>query len=89
MIIVFFVRCHIDDLIGDHRIFRISLVNLSVRSLYKAVLVDPRIACKVVDQSDIWSFRSLYGTHSSVMGIMHIADLKSGTIPGQTTGAQG
>ena len=88
MIIIFFIRSHIYDFIRNDRILRICLVDLSVRSLDKSVLVDSRIACQRVDQTDVRSLRRLDRTHSSVMGIVNVTDLKSCTVTGKSSRSQ-
>ena len=85
MVIILFVRRHIDYFVCYDRIFRVRLVNLPVRSLDKSVFIDSGICRKGVDQTDIRTFRSLDRTHSSVVGIMNVADLKSGTVSGKTS----
>ena len=59
MVIIFLIRCHVYNLIGYTRVGRICFVDLSVRSLYEAVLIDPCIGCKGVDKTDVRSLRSL------------------------------
>ena len=81
MIVIFLVRCHVDNLVRYARVLRIRLIDLAVRRLDKPVLVDPRIACQGVDQTDVRSFRRLDGAHPSIVGIMYVADLESGTVP--------
>ncbi len=88
MVIVFLVCRHIYDFIRDNRIHRIVMVYLPVRRLHKTVLVNPRIACERVDQSDVRTFRRLNRAHSSVVGVMHVADLESCTVSGKTSGAK-
>ena len=88
MIIIFFICSHIDYFIGNPGVCRICLVDLTVRRLYKAILIDPCIGSKGVDQTDIRAFRCFNRAHSSIMGIMYVADLKSGTVSGKTTGAK-
>ncbi len=88
MVVIFFIRCHVYNFIGYLRIFRIGLINLTIRSLNKTVLVDSCIGCKGVDQTDVRTFGSLNGAHSSVMGIMYVTNLESGTVSGKTTGSQ-
>ena len=89
MKIILFISRHVNDLIGNPGIFRIAPVNLSVRCLHKAVFIDPRIGSKSIDKTNVRTFRCLNGAHSPVMRIMHVADLKSGTIPGKTSGTKG
>ena len=40
MVIIFFIGCHINNLVSYHRIGRISFVNFSVRSLNKTILIN-------------------------------------------------
>ena len=87
-IVILFVRSQINHLIGYDRILRIRLVHNTVRRLHKAVFVHPRIGCQKVDQTDVRTFRSLNRAHTSVMGVVNIADLESRTVSGQTAGAQ-
>ena len=88
MVIILFIRRHIDDFFRYPRIFRIRLVDLAVRRFHKAVLIDPRIACKRIDQADVRTLRGLNGTHSPIMRIVYIADLESCTVTGQTARPQ-
>ena len=88
MVIILLIRSHIYDLVGNPGILGIRLVNLAVRRLDKTVLVDSRVACQRVDQTDVRSLGGLNGAHSSVMGIMYISHLESRTVSGQTSGSQ-
>ena len=88
MVIIFFIRSHIYDFVRYTGAVGVCLVDLSVRSLNKAVLVDAGIACKGVDQTDVGTFRSLDRAHSPVMCIVNVTDLKSCAVSGQTAGAQ-
>ena len=84
MVIIFLIRCHVYNLIGYTRVGRICFVDLSVRSLYEAVLIDPCIGCKGVDKTDVRSLRSLDRTHTTVVGVVYISNLESCTFSGQT-----
>ncbi len=88
MVIIFFIGRHIDDFVGDARVHRIAPVDLSVRCLNKTILVDTRIACQGVDQTDVGTFGSLDRAHSSVVCIVNVSDLESCTVSGKTAGAQ-
>ena len=89
VIIVFLVRRHVNHFFRNSGVEAVGLVYLTVRGFHKTVFVDSRIGCKRVNQSDVGSFRRLNGAHSSVVGIMYVTDLKSGTVPGKTAGAKG
>ena len=80
MVVILFVRRHVNDFVGNARSVRILLINLAVRSLDKAVLVDLRIGCQRVDQTDVRSFRSLDGAHASIVRIVNVSDLEACTV---------
>ena len=80
MVVILFVRRHVNDFVGNARSVRILLVDLAVRSLDKAVLVDLRIGCQRVDQTDVRSFRSLDGAHASIVRIVNVSDLEACTV---------
>ena len=89
MVIILFVSRHIFNFLRNHRIRRIAVIDLAVRSLDKAILINPCICCKGVDQTDIRTFRRLDRTHSSIMRIMNVSNLESGAVSGQTARSQG
>ena len=80
IVVIFLICCEITNLICYDRILRICLVNNSVRSLNKTILIDSRISCKRVDKSDIRTLRGLNRTHSAIMSIVNISNLESGTV---------
>ena len=84
MVIILFICCHIDNFICNTRIFLICLINLSVRRFYETILIDSRIRSQRVNQTDVRTFRGLNRTHSSVMGVVDISYLESGSVSGQT-----
>jgi len=88
MVIILFVRSHVDYFIGNAGVLRIGLVDLAIRSLYETIFINSCIACKRVDQTDVRTFGCLDRAHSSIMGVMYISNLESGTVSGQTAGAQ-
>ena len=80
MIIIFLVRCHVYNFICYTRVGRICFINFSVRSLYETVLIDSCIRCKGVDKTNVRSLRSLDRAHSSIVGIMYVSNLESGSV---------
>ena len=88
MVIILFIRRHVDYFVCNPRILRICLVNLPVRRLYEAVLIDSGVSCQRVDQTDIRSLRRLNRTHPSIMGIMHVTHFKSRPVSRQTARSQ-
>ena len=89
MVIILFVRRHVYHFVGNHRVVPVCFINFAVRCLYKTVFINPGIACQRVDQTNVGAFRRLNRTHSSIVGIVHVSDLKSCPISGKAAGAQG
>ena len=88
MIIILFIRCHVDYFIRDTRILWIWFINLTVWSFNETILINTRITCQWVDQTDVRTFRRLNWTHTSIVRIMNVSNLESGTVSGQTTRSQ-
>ena len=61
-----------------------AVLDLAVRRLDEAVVVDTRVATQRRDQSDVWTFRGLNRADTSVMGGMHVAHFESSTFARQT-----
>ena len=80
MVVILFIRRHVDNFVGDARVHRIRLVDLSIRSLNKAVLIDARVACQRVDQTDVRTFRSLNRAHTSIVRIVNVTDFETCTV---------
>ena len=89
MVIILFIGCHINNLVSYYRIGRVCFVNLSVRSLNKTILIDSCIGSKRVDKTDVRTLRSLDRTHTSIMRIVNVSNLESGSVSGQTAWSQG
>ena len=88
--IILLVGSQVHNLIRYPWIRRIrGLIHHTVRRLNEAVLVHPCIGCQGVDQTDVRTFRRLDGTHTTVVGIVYVTHLESGTVPGQTARSQG
>ena len=88
MVIVFFICRHVNDFFGDPWIFRVSFIDFTVWRFYKAILIDSCITGQRVNQADVRAFGCLYRAHSSIMGIMHVTYLESGTVPRKTARPQ-
>ena len=84
-ILVLLVGGHIDDLIGDSAG---GLVDLAVRGLNEAVLVDLGVGGQIGDQTDVRAFRRLDGAQTAIVGVVNVADLEACAVTGQTAGAQ-
>ena len=80
VIIVFLIGSHVYDFFRNYRVGRIVMVDLAVWRLDKAILVNPCISSKGVDKADVRPFRRLDRAHSSVMRIVYVTYLESGTV---------
>ena len=63
--------------------------HLAVRCLDESQLINLGIDTKRGNQTDIWTFRALDRTQTTIVSIVHVAHLKTGTLTRQTTGTQG
>ena len=79
-IVIFFISCQINNLICYTRILRICFIQNTIWCLNKAVLINTCIRCQRVDQTDVRTFRCLDRTHSSVMGVMYVSYLETGSV---------
>ena len=66
-----------------------ALVDLAVRGLDEAEAVDFGVDAQGADQSDVRTLRRLDGAEAAVVRVVHVADLKSSTLAGETTGTEG
>ncbi len=88
MIVIFLIRCHVDNIISYSGSVRVVLVDLSVRSFDEAVLIDLRVCRQRVDQADVGAFRRLDRAHSSIVRIMYVTDFETCSVSGKTAGSQ-
>ncbi|CDE13732.1 putative uncharacterized protein [Ruminococcus sp. CAG:330] len=84
-IIIFHVGSHVDYLVCDNTGL---LVHSPVRRFDEAVLVDAGERCQIGDQTDVRTFRRLDRAHSAVVAVVYVTNFESGTVTGQTAGAQ-
>ena len=82
---VLHVSGHVDHFIGDAASL---LVHLPVGSLNEAILVDPSKSSQIRDQTDVRTFGSLDGAHTTVVGVVHVTDLERGAVTRQTARTQ-
>ena len=61
MVIIFFIRRHIDYFVCNPGILRIRFIHLSVWCLYKSIFIDTGIGAREIDQTDVRTFRRLNG----------------------------
>ncbi len=82
---VFHIGRHIDNLRSYHSS---RLIDLSKRSLNKAIFVDPRKRRQIRNQANVRSFRGLNRTHAAIMAIVNVTNLKTGSISRKSTRSQ-
>ena len=70
-IIIFFVCGQINNFICYTLIF---LVNTAVRSFHKAIFINNGKSGKRTDKADVRTFRSFNRAHTSIVGMMYVAD---------------
>ena len=88
--VIFLVSSQVHHLIRYPWARRVrGLIHHAVGSLDETVLIYPCIGCQRVDQTDVGTFRRLDRAHTSVVGVVYISHLESGTVSGQTARAQG
>ena len=82
--VVLFISGQINNIIRNTRVLRICLINHTIWRLNKSISVYSCIRCQRVDQTDVRTLRGLNRAHTSIMGVVNISNLESGTISGQT-----
>src|SRR5207247_9473744 len=65
------------------------VLHLPIRAFDKPKLVDAGVAAQRRDQSNVRTFRRFDGTNAAVVGGMHVADLESSPLSGETAGSEG
>ena len=71
------------DLVGDR-----AVLDLAVRRLDEAELVDARVGRQRRDEADVRTFRRLDRADAAVVRRVHVAHLEAGALAGQTTGPE-
>ena len=66
-----------------------AVLDLLVRALDEAVLVDARVAGQRRDQADVRTFRRLDRADAAVVRRVNVADFESGALAGETARSQG
>ena len=61
---------------------------LSVRSLYKPIVINSGIGTKRSNQTDIWTFRRFNRTNTTIMSWMYIAHFESCSLASQSSRPQ-
>ena len=74
-VVLFFVGRHVDDLAGD-----LAVLDLAVRRLDEAELVDAGVGGQTTDQADVRAFRGLDRAHPAVVAEVHVADFEAGAL---------
>ncbi len=83
-VILLFVGVQVDDLLGHD-----AVLDLGVRRLDHAEIVDARVHGQTQDQADVRAFRRVDGTEAAVVGRMDVADFEAGALAGKTAGTEG
>ena len=66
-----------------------SVLNLAIRSLDKSEIIYLCVYTKRGDKTDVWSFRRLDRTETSVVCIVHVTYLKASTLTSKTARTEG
>ena len=81
-----FLGCQIDDIViaevGN------TVLHLTVGCLNEAELIDLCIHTERRNQTDVWSFRALDRTQTTVVCIVYVTNLETGTLTAQTARTQ-
>ena len=80
MIVIFFICCHVYNFIRYDRICRICFIDSTIWSLNKSIFVNSCIGCKRVDQTDVRTFRCLDRAHTTIVRIVNVSNLESGSV---------
>ena len=73
----------------DHLVAHPAARHAPVGALDEAVLVDPRVGGKRVDEADVGAFRGLDRTDAAVVRRVHVAHLEAGALAREPARAQG
>ena len=82
-VVLLLVGGHVDDLAGD-----LAVLDLAVRRLDEAELVDPGERRQATDQADVRALRRLDRAHPAVVAEVDVADLEAGALTRQATRAE-
>ena len=93
MVVILDVGSHVLHLVGDAgadvlAVLVVDSLDLAVRRLNEAVLVDLREACQIVNQADVRTFRRLNRAHTTVVAVVNVADVEGGALTAQTAGTE-
>ena len=85
---VFFFLCGIvlQSFFGE---VNLPVLYAAIRRGDEAEVIDLRIDTERRDQTDVWSFRCLNRTETTVVGIVYVTHLEAGTLTGETARAKG
>ena len=82
---LFLFGCHVNNLVGN---LLVDLIDYLVRCLNEAVFVYSRVCCERTDKTDVRAFRSLDRTHTAVVRVVYVADIRACTLSAESAGAQ-
>ena len=84
-VVILDIRGKIYHLVGYNSAF---FINYAIRCLDKAVVADFCICCKIRDKTDVRTFGCFDRTHSAVVSIMDVTDIKGCAVTGKTAGTE-
>src|SRR2546427_2143423 len=76
------------ELRRDFVVQRHTVVDAAERGLYEAELVHLGVGGQVADEADVRTFPGLDRADAAVVAVVHVADVESGALARETTGAQ-
>ena len=81
----FFLCTQINRILVEHHF---TVHHAAVRSLDKAQMIDLGEHAERGNQTDVRSFRSFNGTQTTIVGVVNVTHLETGTVTGQTARTQ-
>ena len=85
-LVFFLFCCQINDILVIHVYF--CIVNLTIRGNDETKIIDLCIDTEGRYQTDIWPFRTLNWTETTIVSIVYVANLETCTLTWQTTRAK-
>ena len=81
------LSCQVNNIIIVH--INLAIVHLTVRSYDKAEVIDLCIHTEWRNQTDVWTFRTLNRTKTTIVSIVYVSNLETSTLTRQTTRTKG
>ena len=87
IVVFLFIGSNIYYFIRNSRLIS-AVINYSVRSFDKSVLIYTCECSQRVDKTDVRTFGSLYRAHSSVMRMVNVSNFETGSFSWKTSGTE-